>query len=149
MARVGPFQSGGRSQGQNHASRAGEAMIDRATRLGRGQPHARLTRGRLASQASNARRNSTSRPRLLDLVVDGSEDFFRRLAPENWGGRMMPLSVRIPVLAGVATVLNAPEFWAETFAGVMMPSLRAAMLRCIRSLASAAPRAASVEPPKF
>lgn len=56
-------------------ARAGETMIDRATRQGRGEPHARLMRGLLAFQASNARRNSTSMPRLLDLVVDGSEDF--------------------------------------------------------------------------
>lgn len=58
-------------------AREGETMIGRAARHGLGQPHARLMRGLLASQAPNVRRNSTitPMPRLLDLVVDGSEDF--------------------------------------------------------------------------
>lgn len=62
---------------------------------------------------------------------------------------MMPLSMRIPVLAGVATVSKAPEYWAEAFAGAVMPPQRAALLDCIRSLASPAPHNASVEPQKF
>ncbi len=49
----------------------------------------------------------------------------------------------------VGSVEDAPEFWAETFVGPMMPSCGADMLECIWSLVSAAPWGATVKPPKF
>jgi hypothetical protein len=51
--------------------------------------------------------------RLLDLVVQGSDEFFGRLASKNWScaSRMLPLSVRIPVLAGIAAVSSRPDYW--------------------------------------
>ena len=43
--------------------------------------------------------------------VPGADDFFGRMAPENWPctSRMLPLSVRIPVVTGVATDSSHPE----------------------------------------
>jgi hypothetical protein len=90
-------------------------------------------------------------PRLLDLVIDGSDDFFQRLPSENFGGPvgMMPLSIRIPVVAGVASVLKAPEYWAERLIGAVMPAYMTDMVDCMRSIASIAPRQAGAAATKF
>ena len=77
-------------------------------------------------------------PRLLDLVVPGADDFFGRIAPENWPctSRMLPLSVRIPVLAGVATVSGHPENWIGKLISVAAPPHRANLRNCLEALAS-------------
>lgn len=95
------------------SAREGEQIMDRAFRRHHGgSAHAALMRSLLLPQAP---KTTTAPPRLLDLVVPGSEDFFQRLPPENWpcSSRMLPLSVRIPVLAGVAAVWRRPEYWIE------------------------------------
>jgi hypothetical protein len=77
-------------------------------------------------------------PRLLDLVVPGSEDFFQRLPPENWPctSRVMPLSMRIPVLAGVAEVSSRPEYWIDKLVGAAALQNQRELLRCAGALAS-------------
>jgi hypothetical protein len=71
-------------------------------------------------------------PRMLDLVVPGAEDFFQRLQPENWpwSPRFLPLSVRIPVLAGVARVVRVPERWIDKLVGAVAPPHQARLLHC-------------------
>jgi hypothetical protein len=77
-------------------------------------------------------------PRVLDLVVPGTEDFLQRLQPENWpwSPRLLPLSVRIPVLAGVARVLSLPERWIDKLVGAVAPPHQASLLHCFRALSS-------------
>ena len=74
--------------------------------------------------------------RLLNLVVPDSEDFFRRLPPETWPctARMLPLSVRAPVLAGVAAVSSHPEYWVAKLVNAAPPSAQAGLMHCIRSV---------------
>jgi hypothetical protein len=49
---------------------------------------------------------------------------------------MLPLGVRIPVLAGVATVLRRPEHWIDKLLAAAVPPHQAGLLRCVRTLAS-------------
>ena len=93
-------------------ARDGERVMDRASRRhGAGSAHAALMRSLLLPQASRSgtRKAAAMMPRLLNLVVPDSEDFFQRLPPETWPctARMLPLSIRAPVLAGVATVSSS------------------------------------------
>ena len=82
-------------------------------------------------------------PRLLNLVVPDSEDFFQRLPPEIWPctARMLPLSIRAAVLAGVAAVSGHPEYWVAKLVNAAPPSAQAELMHCIRSVAF-------VQPPK-
>jgi hypothetical protein len=86
------------------SAREGEQIMDRASRRrGSASAHAALMRDLLLPQVPRtATRGATTTPRLLDLVVPDSEGFFQRLQPENWPctARMLPLSIRVPVLAG-------------------------------------------------
>ena len=69
------------------SAREGELIMDRAFRRRHGgSAHAALMRGLLFPQAPKTTTSATraARPRLLDLVVPGSEDFFQRLPSENW-----------------------------------------------------------------
>ena len=121
-------------------AREGEQIMDRAsTRQVSGPAHAAPMPGLLFPQA---RRHGTldttmTVPRLLDIVVPGSEEFFRRLPPENWpcSSRMLPLSIRIPTLAAVATVSSRPDYWVEKLLGAAAPLHRAGILRCVAALA--------------
>jgi hypothetical protein len=87
------------------SARDGEQIMDRAfRRRGAGSAHTVLMRSLLLPQAPRPRMAVTTAPvpRVLDLVVPGTEDFLQRLQPENWpwSPRLLPLSARIPVLAG-------------------------------------------------
>ena len=74
---------------------------------------------------------------MLDLVVPGGDDFFGRIAPENWlcTSRMLPLSVRIPVLAGVATVTAHPENWVGKLMSAAALPHRVNLRHCLEALA--------------
>lgn len=122
-------------------ARNGEQIMDCASkRHGGGSAQAALMRSLLIPQAprTRARQTPLTAPRLLDLVVPGSEDFFRRLAPQNWPciSRVLPLSVRIPVLAGVAAVSARPDYWLDKLLGAVAPSHQPRLFHCIRSAAS-------------
>ena len=123
------------------AARRGEQIMDRAsTRQGSSSAHAALMRSLLFPQARRHKTSDTTPtvPRLLDIVVPGSEEFFRRLPPETWqcSSRILPLSVRIPVLAGVAAVSGRPNYWLEQLLGAAAPLHRAGILRCVAILAA-------------
>ena len=122
-------------------AREGEQIMDRSfRRRGTGSAHTALMRSLLLPQAPRIRPRgkAAAMPRLLDLVVPGSDDFFQRLAPEYWPctSRMLPLSVRIPVLAGVATVSRRPEHWINKLLGATVPPHQQRLLRCVGALAS-------------
>ena len=124
-----------------HIAREGEQKIDRSSmRRGGASTYATLMRGLLLPQASRIRPRDIAAtiPRLLDLVVPGADDFFGRIAPENWPctSRMLPLSVRIPVLAGVATVSGHPENWIGKLISAAAPPHRANLRNCLKVLAS-------------
>jgi hypothetical protein len=135
-------------------AREGEQKIDRSSRRGRGvSTYAALMRSLLLPRASriSPRNIAATTPRLLDLVVPGADDFFGRMAPENWPctSRMLPLSVRIPVLAGVATVSGHPENWIGKLMSAAAPPHRANLRNCLEALAFSdaveVPRSRSVD----
>jgi hypothetical protein len=126
------------------SAREGEQIMDRASRRRApppgGSAHAALMRGLLLPQASRiGTRGTTTTPRLLDLVVPNSEDFFQRLQPENWPctSWMLPLSIRAPVLAGVAAVSSRPDYWVAKLVSAAAPSAQAGLMHCMRSVAHA------------
>lgn len=88
-------------------ARAGEAMMARAVRAGRpGKPVVALMRSMSLPRASRRREASSARevPRLLDTVVPGFGRHLRRSYPgfRRPGTMLLPVGVRMPVLAGVA-----------------------------------------------
>ena len=122
-------------------ARDGERIMGRAfRRRGAGSAHTLLMRSLLLPQAPRPRMAVTTAPipRVLALVVPGADDFFQRLQPENWpwSPRLLPLSVRIPVLAGVAHVSSLPERWLDTLVGAVAPPHQASLLHCFRTLSS-------------
>jgi len=122
------------------SARDGEHIIDRASkRRGGTSAHAALMRRLLLPQAPRTGTRGTPPPRLLDLVVPDSEGFFQRLPPENWPctTRRLPLSVRAPVLAGVAAVSRRPDYWVANLVTAAAPSAQAGLMHCIRSAAFA------------
>jgi hypothetical protein len=124
----------------NDIARDGEQKIDRSSRRRGGVSiYATLMRGLLLPQASRIRPRDIAAtiPRLLDLVVPGADDFFGRIAPEIWPctSRMLPLSVRIPALAGVATVSGHPENWIGKLMSAAAPPHRANLRNCLEALA--------------
>jgi hypothetical protein len=121
------------------SARDGERIVHRSSmRDGSGFACIALMRSLLLPQAATTRMRplATTTPRLLDMVVPGSNDFFRRLAPEIWpcSSRILPLSVRVPVLAGVAVVLSRPEYWNERLLCAVAPH-HAGLLHCVATLA--------------
>ena len=50
-------------------------------------------------------------PRLLDVILPGFDRFLHQLYPgfRRPGTLLLPLSIRIPVLAGVARVADRPD----------------------------------------
>jgi TniQ len=133
----------------------GEQIVDRAcTRDGDGAAHAALMRSLLFPQAPRSRmhRVPATPSRLLDIVVPGADDFFRRLAPEIWpcNSRILPLSVRVPVLAGVAVLSSRPAYWVEKLVGAAAPSHQVGLLHSLGTLAASSCRAGfATKPHKY
>jgi hypothetical protein len=130
------------------SARDGERIMDRASmRQGGGFAYIALMRGLLCPQAvtTRLRPSAATAPRLLDIVVPGSEDFFRSLAPEIWpcSSRILPLSVRVPVLAGVAVVFSRPGYWVEKLLGAVAPH-QAGLLQHVATLAGSQPHKPTV-----
>jgi hypothetical protein len=122
-------------------ARDGERIMDRAfRRSSAGSAHTVLMRSLLLPQTTRPREAVAAAPvpQVLDRVVPGAEEFFQRLQPENWllSARFLPLSVRIPVLAGIARVLSLPERWIDKLVGAVAPPHQASLLHCFRALSS-------------
>jgi len=83
-------------------------------------------------------------PRLLNLVVPGFDMFMRGyhryfIRP---GTLLLTMSIRIPVLAGLATILNKPDDWPERLAGAVAPNSEITWRPASRSLRSGRPQRA-------
>lgn len=48
-----------------------------------------------------------------------------------------PISVRIPVLAGIAQVISRPDRWAEALLGAVAETARPGLAECLRRLSAA------------
>ncbi len=75
-------------------------------------------------------------PRLLNVVITGFDDFLRDTSPgfRRPGTLLLPMSVRIPVLAGVARVVRRPSHWTERLLPAVGDSARPALAGCLRAL---------------
>lgn len=123
-------------------ARRGEAMLTRATRLGRaGRPVVALMRNLLLTRARSPQETFAAGevPRLLDAVVPGFDRFLYQSHPgfRRPGTLLLPISVRIPVLAGVALVTRRPKVWAEALLGAAAETARPALAACFRDLMAA------------
>jgi hypothetical protein len=47
---------------------------------------------------------------------------------------MLPVSIRAPVLAGVAAVSSRPDYWITELVSAAAASAQAALMHCIRSV---------------
>jgi hypothetical protein len=75
-------------------------------------------------------------PRLLEILVPGFDDFLSSIWP---GFRcpptlLLPMSIRIPVLAGVARVMQRPKYWSETLVNAANENEKAALAECLEGL---------------
>ncbi len=121
------------------SAREGEQIMDREVQAAWGCFRPRRPDARPAIAPSPEDRDTRGDiARLLDLVVPDSEDFFQRLQPENWPctSRILPLSIRVPVLAGVAAVSSRPDYWIGKLVSAAAPSAQAGLMHCIRSAAN-------------
>jgi hypothetical protein len=124
-------------------ARNGELLIDNGVRhSGRaGTPLIELMRVLLLPRSiySERRRSRTALPRLLDVVVSGFDQHLREhhshFRPP--GTLLLPISVRIPVLAGVSMVATRPDYWAERLIGSAVVDIRDRLISCLRSLFAA------------
>jgi hypothetical protein len=75
-------------------------------------------------------------PRLLNVVIPGFDDFLRDTSPgfRRPGTLLLPMSVRIPVLAGVARVARRPSHWTERLLSTVGDSARPGLAACFRAL---------------
>jgi hypothetical protein len=122
-------------------ARRGEQLMTRAIRRRRkGSPFVVLMRSLLLPRASPTRGASFGDeiPRLLDIIVPGFDRFLHRLYPafRRPGTLLLPLNVRIPVLAGVARVASQPDHWAEGLLGAAAETARPRLAECLRGLSA-------------
>jgi hypothetical protein len=120
-------------------ARQGELLMTRATREGRrGIALIDLMRCLLLPMASKLRGTLIANeiPRLLDIIVPGFDAFVHRWYPgfRRPGTLLLPLSVRIPVLAGVARVAREPNRWAESLLDAVAEIERPRLVACLGGL---------------
>jgi hypothetical protein len=73
------------------------------------------------------------------MVVPGFDRFLHQSIPDVRlpGTLLLPISVRIPVLAGIAQVISRPDRWAETLLGAVTETARPGLAECLRRLTDA------------
>jgi hypothetical protein len=123
-------------------ARQGELMMTRAASLGRlNKPVVALMRSLLLPRTSRpGERSSTGEiPRLLDAVVPGFDRFLHQSHPgfRRPGTLLLPISIRIPVLAGVAHVASRPDHWTDGLLGAVAETARPGLADCFRRLMAA------------
>jgi hypothetical protein len=105
--------------------RQGELTMTRAIRMGSPTyiPLAALMRSLLLPRASRSWKAwlAGEMPRLLDTVVPGFDHFLHQSNPgfRRPGTLLLPVSIRIPVLAGIAQVTDRPDQWAPRISGML------------------------------
>jgi hypothetical protein len=121
-------------------ARRGEQLIDNGVRLpGRaGTPLIELMRVLLLPRPVylESRSPRTAVPRLLDVVVSGFDQHLQEHHPyfRPPGTLLLPISIRIPVLAGVSLVATRPDYWTERLLGSVGVNIRGRVMACLRSL---------------
>jgi hypothetical protein len=120
-------------------ARQGEQIMTRAVHLGRrGHPLLVLMRNLLLPRTSPMRGGpfADEIPRLLDVVLPGFDRFLYRFYPsfKRPSTLLLPLSIRIPVLAGVACVASQPDHWADRLLSAVSEIARPRFAECLESL---------------
>ena len=77
-------------------------------------------------------------PRLLDMILPGFDRFLHRSYPSfrRPGTLLLPLSIRIPVLAGVACVASQPDHWPDSLLGAVPEVARSPLAQCLKDLSA-------------
>lgn len=120
-------------------ARQGEQIMTRAVHLGRRcLPLLVLMRNLLLPRASPMRGGpfGDEIPRLLDVVLPGFDRFLYQSYPgfKRPGTLLLPLSIRIPLLAGVGHVASQPEHWADRLLGAVSEIARPRLAECLEGL---------------
>jgi hypothetical protein len=73
------------------------------------------------------------------MVVPGFDRFLHQSIPDFRlpGTLLPPISVRMPVLAGIAQVKSRPDRWAEGLLGAVAETARSGLAECLRRLTTA------------
>jgi len=74
-------------------------------------------------------------PRLLNLVVPGFDLFMRQHHRyfARPGTLLLTMSIRIPVLAGLSTIVNTQNDWIERLSGAMAPQFQDRLAACLQA----------------
>jgi len=121
-------------------ARKGELLINRAMRRARrtAAPLIELMRVLLMPRLSAPAdwRVGIEKPRLLNVVVPGFDRYMRLHHPDfcRPGTLLLPIGVRVPVLAGLAVVVATPHYWAKRMLKVASKGIRDRLVACFRSL---------------
>jgi hypothetical protein len=123
-------------------ARQGELMMANAVVRGRtGRPLVALMRNLLLPRTSRPSDawHAGQIPRLLDAVVPGFDRYLRHSHPDfrRPGTLLLPISIRIPVLAGVARVANRVDHWVDRLLSAAPPSTRRDLAACFQGLTGA------------
>jgi hypothetical protein len=126
-------------------ARQGELIMTRAIRLGRsGHSLIVLMQHLLLPRVSRVRGVSRVNeiPRLLDVILPGFDRFLHGLYPgfRRPSTLLLPLNIRIPVLAGVAQIARQPEYWADRLLGAVSEGARPRLMECFAGLMASGAR---------
>jgi hypothetical protein len=99
-----------------HAAEGELIMVQAVRRERAGRPFVTLMRSLPLPRARPQGSPVGDVPRPLEMVVPGFDDFLRHSNPgfRRPGILLLPMSIRIPVLAGVSRVARRPADWAES-----------------------------------
>ena len=116
----------------------GERIMGQAVHRERaGRPFVNLMRSLLLPRARPQQGSPAADiPRLLELVVPGFDDFLRHSNPgfRRPSTLLLPMSIRIPVLAGVGRVASRPADWADSLLSAVAQSALSGLVSCFREL---------------
>lgn len=120
-------------------ARQGELIMTHAVRVGiRGHPLVVLMQNLLLPREARMRAPSRADeiPRLLEVILPGFDRFLHQLYPgfRRPSTLLLPLNIRIPVLAGVALVARQPEYWADRLLGAVNEGARPRLVECLAGL---------------
>jgi hypothetical protein len=121
-------------------ARRGERLVDAV--IGKAGPAGvlitALLRLLLASReaTSEDRQDRSTIPRLLDAVVPGFDAHLRQHHPgfHRPGTLLLPISIRVPVLAGASIVAARPDAWADPLRNAAGKVVASHVDTCLRSL---------------